>query len=56
MEWIGRRVGDRLVARAEKNWALADEIRDELLASGVLLMDGASGTDWMVQDTREARE
>ena len=56
LAWIGRRVGDRLVARAEKNWALADEIRDELLASGVLLMDGASGTDWMVQDTREARE
>lgn len=33
-------------ARAAKNWALADEARDELNALNVLLEDGANGTTW----------
>lgn len=36
----------RIDARADRNWAEADRIRDELLASGVILEDGASGTIW----------
>ena len=30
----------RLAARAEKNWAEADRIRDELAAKGIQLKDG----------------
>ncbi|MEJ2059565.1 MAG: cysteine--tRNA ligase, partial [Gammaproteobacteria bacterium] len=33
-------------ARAEKDWAEADRIRDQLAAQGILLEDGAGGTTW----------
>ncbi|MEO0439189.1 MAG: DALR domain-containing protein, partial [Pseudomonadota bacterium] len=33
-------------AKAAKNYARADEIRDELSAAGVVLEDGPSGTQW----------
>lgn len=33
-------------ARADKNWALSDQIRDELLAAGIRLKDGKDGTDY----------
>lgn len=33
-------------ARADKNWALSDQIRDELLAAGIQLKDGKDGTDY----------
>lgn len=36
-------VAKRQQARTDKNWALSDEIRDELLAMGVELQDGAPG-------------
>jgi cysteinyl-tRNA synthetase len=54
LDWIAEKVGDRLIARGDKNWAEADRVRDELLAAGVVLMDGALGTDWMVKDVRDA--
>lgn len=43
-EWIAQRVK----AREEKNWAQSDQIRDTLLAKGLLLRDGADGTTWTV--------
>ena len=36
----------RDIARAEKNWPRADEIRDELAAIGVQIQDGPNGTEW----------
>jgi cysteinyl-tRNA synthetase len=40
-------VEKRNQAKADKNWALADQIRDELKAQGVILEDGAGGkTSW----------
>ena len=36
----------RNAARAEKDWARADALRDELAALGVQIMDGAQGTTW----------
>lgn len=33
-------------ARLEKNWAMSDQIRDELLAIGIQLKDGKDGTDY----------
>ena len=35
---------ERDAARAEKNWALADELRDKLLAMGYTIEDSVSGT------------
>lgn len=39
-------VQQRLDARAGKNWAEADGIRDELKAQGILLEDAAGSTSW----------
>lgn len=36
----------RLQARANKDWAESDRIRDELTAMGVVLEDGKGGTSW----------
>lgn len=36
----------RLVARGEKDWSRADEIRDELVALGIEIKDGAGATTW----------
>ncbi len=36
----------RLEARANKDWAEADRIRDQLAAEGVEIMDGAGGSIW----------
>ena len=39
-------IDERAKARAAKNWAKADEIRDELNAVGIELDDGKDGTTW----------
>ncbi len=39
-------IAERIAARADKNFARADEIRDELTAQGIVLEDGAGGTTW----------
>ena len=36
----------RAGARKEKNFALADKIRDDLASYGIGLEDGATGTRW----------
>jgi cysteinyl-tRNA synthetase len=42
-------ISERLAARADKNWARSDEIRDELLAHHIELKDGPEGTSWSVK-------
>ena len=39
-------IAERAEAKANKNWARADEIRDELAAQGITLLDGPDGTTW----------
>jgi cysteinyl-tRNA synthetase len=39
-------IAARLQARAGKNWAESDRIRDQLTAMGVVLEDGKGGTTW----------
>lgn len=43
-------ISARLNARAEKNWAESDRIRDQLTAMGVILEDGKGGTTWRLAD------
>ena len=38
----------RMEARANKDWALSDKIRNELLALGIQLKDGKQGTSYSV--------
>ncbi|MCF5032472.1 CysS/YqeB C-terminal domain-containing protein, partial [Pseudomonas syringae] len=40
----------RLAARAAKDWAESDRIRDRITAMGVLLEDGKGGTTWRLAD------
>ncbi|MBM3564297.1 MAG: cysteine--tRNA ligase [Alphaproteobacteria bacterium] len=47
---IETRIEDRLAARASKNWAESDRIRDELTAMGIILKDHKDGaTTWEVK-------
>jgi cysteinyl-tRNA synthetase len=38
----------RKIARENKEWALSDKIRDELLTLGIQLKDGKEGTTFSV--------
>ena len=42
-------IGERVQARAEKNWQRSDQIRDELAAKRIILMDSPQGTSWKIQ-------
>ena len=42
-EEIRKLVEERKTARAEKNWAVSDQIRDELLSLGYVVQDGKDG-------------
>ena len=39
---------ERLKARAAKDWAASDRIRDGLTAAGIRVKDRKDGTDWEV--------
>jgi len=43
---IEKMIGARAEARAARNWAEADRLRDELLGKGVILEDKAGSTIW----------
>ncbi|MDB5739122.1 MAG: cysS, partial [Alphaproteobacteria bacterium] len=46
---IAQAIEARLAARKAKNFAESDRIRDELLAQGIVLKDGPTGTTWEVK-------
>lgn len=43
---IEQLIAQRAQARKDKNWARSDEVRDQLLAQGIELLDSAQGTTW----------
>ena len=44
--WVEERLAERRAARARRDFATSDRIRDELVAAGVELKDTAVGTSW----------
>ncbi|HNU80496.1 MAG TPA: cysteine--tRNA ligase, partial [Bacillota bacterium] len=43
---IEKLIEERQKARKEKNWALADKIRDDLKEQGIILEDTPEGVKW----------
>jgi len=48
-EEIETLIAERAAARKRKDFRRSDEIRDLLLASGIILLDGPQGTSWKVK-------
>ena len=48
-EEIKRSIEGRNLARKEKNWKGADEIRNDLLSKGIVLEDTSTGTEWKIK-------
>ena len=46
VKYIEEKIAERKEAKANKNYALADEIRNELLEKGIVLKDTKDGTTW----------
>lgn len=44
--WVESMIAKRAAAKAAKDFAVADAVRDELLAKGITLRDGPEGTTW----------
>ena len=48
-EEILKLIEERKIAREQKDWKRADQIREELLSQGILLKDTPQGTNWKVK-------
>ncbi|PID81185.1 MAG: cysteine--tRNA ligase [Clostridiales bacterium] len=49
-DWVEGLIAERASAKANKDWATADAIRDQLAAAGVILKDSATGTTWQMKE------
>lgn len=47
--WIQDMISKRAEAKKAKDFTMADQVRDELLAQGIVLRDGPEGTSWSKQ-------
>ena len=47
-------ITQRADARATKDWATADRIRDAIAAAGITLEDTADGTHWTLSGAQSA--
>ena len=43
---LKQKILDRIEAKKTKNYEVADRLRDEIAAEGIVLLDGADGTIW----------
>lgn len=43
---LKKKIAERSTAKQAKNYARADELREEITAAGIALLDGAGGTNW----------
>ncbi len=48
--YIEQKISERLEAKKQKNYALADEIRNELLTKGIVLKDTPTGTEYSIKN------
>ena len=48
-DWIAEQLQARSLARQEKDWAKSDQIRTDMEAKGILVMDTADGVDWQIK-------
>jgi len=48
---VRSRLAERAEARAAKDWARADAIRDGLASAGIRVEDGREGADWTIETT-----
>ena len=48
-KFIEKLVADRELARQEKNWKRADQIREQLASMNIVLKDRPDGTDWKIK-------
>ncbi len=48
-DWVEQMIAKRSAAKAAKDWATADDIRDQLTAKGIELKDSADGTTWQLK-------
>src|SRR5699024_10463011 len=49
-ELVEDQIAARTQARADKDWATADAIRDQLAAAGIVVNDAADGVTWSIAD------
>ena len=47
--WVDDAITHRAEAKKQKNWALADELRDQLKQKGIVIKDGKDGTSWDIE-------
>lgn len=52
---VASKIVERAQAREHKDWAKADQIRDELQRAGIELDDTADGTRWNVSKDTDGR-
>lgn len=45
-EWVEELIKERTIAKQQKNWAKADEIREQLNEAGIILEDTPQGVRW----------
>ena len=48
-DWVDEQIAARAAAKADKNWAAADHIRDELLEKGIVIKDSKNGATWEIK-------
>ncbi|MBQ3265631.1 MAG: cysteine--tRNA ligase [Ruminococcus sp.] len=49
--WVEEQIAARATAKAEKNWAEADRIRDALLEHGIVIKDSKNGASWEIKQS-----